>query len=127
MEQAFGLTGRQKVHNRPAASRLAHDGDIRRVSTKRGNILLHPFQCRNLIHQTIVPGQTVRALGHQVRMHDPAEHTKPVIDRDEHDTPLGIGGAIIDRLRSATDAKRPAMDPQDHRSAFGIRRCPDVQ
>src|SRR5260370_29080672 len=78
---------REEGGNTHAASRLAKDGDILRITAEGSDVLLHPDEGRDLVEQT-----EVGALVTQV---EEAIHAEAVVDGHADHSVAGAANAII--------------------------------
>ena len=109
---------------------MTEDGHIVGVATKLGDILLDPLQGLDLVEDTIVARHLMRALGREGGVNEEAEHTKTVVDGDEHHI-LGTPLLTVELwLRAEALAIATAMNPQRHRQFLAhLTRClrPHIQ
>jgi hypothetical protein len=54
LEQRAGAGDREKSGHRPGSAGYPGDGDTGRVSAEAGDVVLDPFQCRDLIEQAAI-------------------------------------------------------------------------
>src|SRR5260370_33081815 len=96
---------REQGGNAHAASRLAKDGDVLRITTEGSDILLHPDEGRDLVEQA-----EVGALVTQV---EEAVHAETVVDGHADHSVSGEATAIIIGYGTRPVRKSTAMNP-DH-------------
>jgi hypothetical protein len=75
--------------------------------------VLHPSEGRDLVEQAVVPGSILWVEGGQLRQRETAEHTEPVINRDE-DVAGQRGEALSSVNYPATLGEAAAMHPEQH-------------
>ena len=76
-EEAFTCWIEEMVGGREAACRLARQGDQVGISSKLGNVLLHPSQSQVLVPKTLVARGIVSAKGEE------AQRSEPIVDCDQ--------------------------------------------
>src|SRR5260370_10949788 len=96
---------REEGGNTHAASRLAKDGDVLRITAEGSDILLHPDEGRDLVEQA-----EVGALVTQV---EEAVRAEAVVDGHADDSVAGEATAIIIGYGTRPVRKSTAMNP-DH-------------
>src|SRR6266851_878071 len=96
---------REQRSDAHAASRLAKDGDVLRITTEGSDILLHPDEGRDLVEQA-----EVGALVTQV---EEAVHAETVVDGHADHSVAGEATAIIIGYGTRPVRKSTAMNP-DH-------------
>ena len=70
-----------------AAGRFAEDRDLVGIAAERGDVVLHPLQRGELVHEPVVGPHVVRRLGGQRGMREVSEPAEPEIHADDHDAP----------------------------------------
>jgi hypothetical protein len=120
LEKTLGARHREKRRHAHAAGRLAEDGDVGVVPPESGDVVPHPFQCRDLVEQAEV--------GDSVAQEQEAVDAEPVVDADQDHAIAREPAAIVVRHSSGSVGEGAAVDP-DHRRQPGGRRVgrPDVQ
>ena len=76
-EEAFTCWVEEMVGGREAACRLACQGDQVGISSKLGNVLLHPSQSQVLVPKTLVAGGIICAEGEK------AKRSEPIVDGNQ--------------------------------------------
>src|SRR5215467_7887473 len=88
-EEARGARHREQRSNTHAASRLAKDGDVLRVTAEGGDVLLHPGEGGDLVQQAEV--------GVPVTQVEEAVRAEAIVDGHADDAIAGEATAIIVR------------------------------
>jgi len=70
-----------------AARRFAEDRDLVGIAPERRDVVLHPLQRRELVHEPVVAPHVVRRLGGQRGVGEVPEPAEPEIHADDHDAP----------------------------------------
>ena len=76
-EESLARRVEQVVGGREAACRLPCQGDQAGISSKLGNVLLHPDQSQVLVPKTLVARGIICAKGEE------AKRSKPIVDCDQ--------------------------------------------
>src|SRR5438270_13653500 len=119
-KQPSGAWHRQQCGSTHASRRLADDGDLARVASKSGNVLLHPFKGRHLVKQPQV--------GRPFAYIEEPVWPQTIIEGDAYDAVAGKVRPIM-----GGDGARPILEgaplnPDQHRqSAFPSIRRPDIE
>ena len=114
LKQAFRARRHHQVIDGYAAGRMAEDRDIIRIAAKCADIFLHPFERRDLVHESVVHQQFTGLQTRHGRMCKAAEKSHPVIDRHQHNTFPGENAAVVNRVRTRTKLHVAAMDIEHH-------------
>ena len=119
---------REQRHGTHCAGGFPENGDLRRVTAKGSDVLLHPAKCCQLVHQSEITERSIRGrFIRQSRMRKVTEWAEAIVDRhDDHALP-GELCSIENRERSGTDHMRATMNPNHHSQARRALRPPDVQ
>ncbi len=96
-----------------AAGGLAEYGHAPAISSKAGDVVLHPAQRGLLVHEAVVPRGVVGRLRAQRRMREEPEHAEPVVQGDDHDALVHEPDGIV--VVALSDEERAAVDPHHHR------------
>src|SRR5260370_7327974 len=111
---------REQRSDAHAASRLAKDGDVLRITTEGSDILLHPDEGRDLVEQA-----EVGALVTQV---EEAVHAETVVDGHADHSVSGEATAIIIGHGTRPVRKSTAMNPDhDWEPNSPDVRAPDIK
>ena len=117
---------RQRRRDQPlyahCSRRLAKYRDVLRISAESSNILLNPFQRRNLIQHSVIAADTIGIFFAQPLVRQIPEHAHPVIDCYQNDSSLSVLYAIEFHLMSETVVKGASMNPESHRKLLICRR-----
>src|SRR5690606_20242824 len=103
VEQRIGLA---------ATAGLTEQGDVARITTKGGDIVLHPFQRHHQVHLAIVAGTAVAALRTQQRVREVAERAETVVDGHQYHAAVGqpFGVVVLARV-GREDGEGATMEP----------------
>src|SRR5258708_12926732 len=111
---------REQRSDAHAASRLAKDGDVLRITTEGSDILLHPDEGRDLVEQA-----EVGALVTQV---EEAVHAETVVDGHADHSVAGEATPIIVGHGTKPVRKSTAMNPDHDRDPNSpAARGPDIE
>ena len=117
-EEALGGLGCGQHLHRHGAGAFTEDGDIPGVAAEGRDVLLHPLQGGDLVHQAVVAEPApVGVLGGQSRVGEVAEATQAVVDRHHHDATPGQRRPIVEWHAARTADERAAVDEHHHRFA----------
>src|SRR3954465_3184404 len=108
--------------HRDATSRLSENGDIVRVTSERGDVLLHPFEGGNLVHVGVVALWLFRMFFAQGRESEETEAPETVVERDEDDALLDELDSGRPRRGAAAEYEGAAVNPH-HDRQLCARRC----
>src|SRR6266581_4255996 len=108
---------------RNPTGRLAEDGYIFGIASKRGNVLAHPLEGGDLVHVRIVALRLFRMLLAQRGKREETEAPKTVVKSDQNDALLGELATGKVRTGSAAEHEGTAVDPH-HDRQFGSRLGP---
>src|SRR6266571_3384525 len=100
---------------RYATGGLAEDGDIFRITSERGNVLLHPLECGDLVHVSVVALWLFRMLAAQCREREETKAPQTVVEGDQDDALLGELDPGRARPRPAAEHEGAAVDPHHDR------------
>ena len=96
---------------------------------KARDVVAHPFECRDLVEQSVISGHLAVGFRGQCRVGHEAQRTESIIDRNDHDASFReIVSEVIGFVGESVDVASP-VDPDHH----GLRRIaaqvlrPDVQ
>ncbi len=129
LEQALGLRRARQGGHHAGAGRLAHDGDLVRITAELGDVGLDPLQDRDGVHQGIVARSVVAGFLGQLGMGQEAQGTQAVVHGDDHRALLGEIIAVVGDGGAAALGVGAAVDPHHHRPLFTglLGPGPDVQ
>src|SRR6266568_6097647 len=109
VKQPLGTGHGQQRADAHSSSRLAKDGDVARITTEGGDILLYPLEGSDLIEQA--------AVGVSLAQIEEAVDTDTVIDGHADDAVAGETTAVIPGRRTrSVILKQTARYPDHHRS-----------
>ncbi len=92
------------------SSRLAKDGDIARITTEGGDVLLHPLEDSDLVEQA--------AVGVSLAQREEALGPDPIVDGHADDAISGETTAVIPgRRTSSVILKQTASNPDHHQES----------
>ncbi len=95
LEQPPGSRHREQRADGHRARGLAEDGDASGISAESGDIVVHPFQGRDLIEQGDI--------GHVVEEEE-SFGAQPVVERDEDHSVAGEGTAVVEHVAAGIEA-----------------------
>jgi len=110
------------------ASGLAEDRDILGISAERVDVVAHPLEGGDLVSDPDIRGRAIVPVAKGSPIEE-AEHTQPVVDRDNHDVAsIGHSSAVIERGRSRSEDECTAVNPDENGTTRVVTsRRPDVQ
>ena len=85
------------------------------ITTKRGNIFLHPLQGSTLIKQSIISRRMVWRLFCKLRMGEQTKHSEPVVYSHGDDTSSSKAFAVITELGTIAGHETCAIEVHQHR------------
>src|SRR5262245_17245298 len=91
------------------------------IATERHDVLLHPFQGRDLIHVPEIADRTLVG-GNQRWMREKAKAPEAIIQTDHYEPVRGEPAPVCDRSRGTTVDVATAVNP-DHYRQFLVRRA----
>ena len=92
--------------HRDAARGLAEDGDVVRIASERGDVLLHPLEGGDLVHVGVVALELFRMLAAQRGEGEETEAPETVVEGDQDDALLGELDPRRARRRSRCRTRR---------------------
>ena len=121
MEQALcQRRGTQHTHGN-STCRLAKDSDTILITSKGCDIVLHPLQSHNLIHQTVVTRDASLRLGRKLGQSQEAQRTRTV--GNTHEDNSSLGEVCAHRRRVITRDETTAVDPHHNGQLLLLRLC----
>ena len=131
-ERGVGVDHQRRHHHRvdvDRAGRLAHQRDLGRVATERGDVGVDELQRLDDVEDREVARVVLRVAGLQLRHVEEAEHAEPVVDRDDDGVRRARQvGAVVHRVGGIAGDVAAAVHPDDDGQRPGrARRLPDVE
>src|SRR5438046_1036975 len=114
---------------RYAAGGLAEYGDLFRSTAERGSVLLHPLECGDLVHVSVVALWLLRMLAAQCGEREKTQAPQTVVEGDQDDALLGELDPGCARPGAAAEHERAAVDPHHDRQLClrrGLCRSPHI-
>src|SRR4029077_13600493 len=113
LEETFRTWHREQRGHAERVRRLTKDRDPGRVTAKRPDVFLYPFQCGDLVEQPAVRdpiAEVQKAVGSQ-----------PVVDRDADHAVASKAGAVVGCQRAGAPDECAAVEPHHDRQATRAR------
>src|SRR5262249_29640470 len=110
-----------------SAGRFAEDGDVVRIASERGDVVLDPLQREILIEVAVVAGGMLWRFGGQFRYGEQTEDAQAIVEGNQDQAVASEGVTIVASLRACADGERAAVDPDHYRQFAGAFRSPDVE
>ena len=128
-KESLAERGSHQGANRHGTSRFAHDGDAVRVAAEGLDIVLHPLDGSNLVHETIVAGTLIGGLLGELRMGEESEDTLTIVGCDGDDALARHCIACISRFASAASHQSSAVEINQNRQMLlhGLCRSPYIK
>src|SRR5271167_4532700 len=101
-----------QIINAPRSGRFAENRYPLGIATKRRDVLLHPFERRDLVQQAVVARRiTVGFLG-ELRVREETKYTQAIVDGHHHHALLGQCLAVVKRTRASDQSS--AVNPHHY-------------
>lgn len=111
LEQIERLRTQHQQRDRCRACAAAEQGDVVRIAPEGRDVVVHPMQRRDLVHQAVIAGATFRQRG----MSEPAERAETIIHGDHDEAGLRELCTVEQRIVRGAADEAAVMDEDHHR------------
>ena len=114
-EEPLGQRRGEQQADVVGARRLPGHGDVGGIAAELRDVPPHPFERRQLVHESVIAGRLVFRFAGQLGMGQEAQRAQPVVDGHQHQ-PAFRQRPLVEPSRDARARRiRAAVDPHEYR------------